>query len=187
MFGSGDLRERRGSEAHRARRRRNAPGRVCKHPSRRGHFHLSLEGKGEIRAGTATAHQDGAKTPREIASSRGAASLLRCARIYRAAHCRRIARLPILDGRGFVGRASACPVLTFLTHQKPDRLKPVLRERKSDFPERLIEVVNQIFHVLNSDGDANQPVGDSDPLAHFGWDRGVRHGRGMRDERFHSS
>ena len=67
------------------------------------------------------------------------------------------------------------------------RFLKLKRESRLHFRKRLIEVSDQIFHVLDSHGEAHQSFGDSDPLANLHRHRSMRHRRRMRDERFHSS
>src|SRR5258708_13455074 len=48
--------------------------------------------------------------------------------------------------------------------------------------ERVIEISDQIFHVLDADRNADESVGDADAFADFRGDRGMSHRRGMRDQ-----
>src|SRR5687768_13715252 len=50
--------------------------------------------------------------------------------------------------------------------------------------EGLLEVGNQVLHLLDSAGKANQPVRDPKLDPHVGRDRGMRQCRGVADERF---
>src|SRR6266853_5340114 len=59
--------------------------------------------------------------------------------------------------------------------------------RESNLPQCLIEVRNQIFDILDPDGNANESVSDADALADFGWDGGMRHRCRVRDQRFDSA
>jgi len=113
---SGDVLQRWGGKANRARSSLCPPSRVRKYSSRGGRLHLSLEGKSGNSAGKAAADQDVAETSGETASHRRAVALLRCARIYRAANCHGIARLPCVDGRslsetGFTVEEKVAPLI----------------------------------------------------------------------------
>src|SRR5882757_9812813 len=48
--------------------------------------------------------------------------------------------------------------------------------------ERVIEISDQIFHVLDADRNADESVSDADAFADFRGDRGMSHRRGMRDQ-----
>jgi len=54
-----------------------------------------------------------------------------------------------------------------------------LRHRELDRRQRLVEVVQNIDHILDANRDAHHPVGDADLAAPFLADCGVRHGSGM--------
>src|SRR5439155_2648644 len=49
------------------------------------------------------------------------------------------------------------------------------------------EIADQVLDVFDSDRDPYEPIGDSQPRALLGRYGGVRHGCGMRDQRFHSA
>ena len=53
--------------------------------------------------------------------------------------------------------------------------------------ECLLEIRDQIFRILDAGGNANKTIRESNLCATVGGNRGVRHRRGMRDERFHSA
>ena len=47
------------------------------------------------------------------------------------------------------------------------------------FVERVIEICDQIFHIFDADGDADESIGDADAIADFRGDRGMSHRGGM--------
>ena len=61
--------------------------------------------------------------------------------------------------------------------------KPAHRGPASDRREGLGEVGDQVFDVLDADRDADEPRRDAEAIALRLGDRGVGHGRGMRDQR----
>ena len=58
---------------------------------------------------------------------------------------------------------------------------PLNSRTSSDCREGLIQVVHDVVHIFDSDGDADQAVGDSDFSSSLFAQRGVSHGGGMRD------
>src|SRR5437870_9431839 len=52
-----------------------------------------------------------------------------------------------------------------------------------DFTERLIEVVNDVFSVLDADRNAHQAVSNAEAIALDFRNRRMRHGRRMRNQR----
>src|SRR5690348_1259017 len=53
--------------------------------------------------------------------------------------------------------------------------------------QRLLKVGQQIFYILDTDGEAQQRIVDASRFADFFWDRAMRHAGGMADQRFHST
>ena len=149
-----------------------------------GDFHLSLEGESGIREGTAAADQNVAKTPGEAAAA--------VERLHSYDVPEFIA-LPIAAGsraylRGSMSLSGVnCLCEVAMRYIRKRARLTRCQGLRSDLAQRLIQVGDQILHVFDSDRDADQSVGDSDPLAHFGGNRGMRHRRRMRNQRFHSA
>src|ERR1700693_670650 len=57
----------------------------------------------------------------------------------------------------------------------------------SDRGQGLVKIVHDVFHVFDSNRNANQAVGNADLFSSFFSQRGVSHGGGVRDQGFNSS
>jgi len=61
-------------------------------------------------------------------------------------------------------------------------LRPYVNRR-----QRLIQVPDQILHILDPDGQPDQAVGQAHPAPHLEWDAGVGHRRRVPDQALDAS
>lgn len=66
-------------------------------------------------------------------------------------------------------------------------VEPQQRAGRLNVQEGLVDVGEDVFEILNADGEAHEAVGDADAVADFLGHGSVRHLRGKRDERLDSA
>ena len=51
----------------------------------------------------------------------------------------------------------------------------------------LIQVLDQVIHIFNPDGEADQPIGNSEGFSYFPWDASVCHDGRMFNQAFNAA